>query len=1149
VLPPSPDRSEALPGLFSDLLAGLPSGVVAYRLEEPGEVGDLRVMYLNDAAAQLLRVEDTSLLLGHLVRDVDPLMDQNPAYPVLLRVIATGEGEDIGRVPIEDETIGHVVFAARAFPLPAPYVGVMFEDVTEQALLEERVSQQQEEFRTLAGATFEGVGLVADGRFVVVNEALSHLLGQPAEALVGRPADLDVGLPELPAELDDQRHAVEAELRRPDGGTLPVELRTRRVRFGGQDARAIVVRDITERVRALEALNRQALRFRAIFDATFQLIGLMRPDGTLVEANQTALEFGGLEADDVIGRPLWETYWWSHSPRAQKRVRDAVARAASGELVRYNERVRGANDTRVVIDFTLKPVFDGDEVVLLIPEGRDISDTIRAQRALRRQQRRTARILNAAGEGILGVNAEGVVTFVNEAARVLLDAPSDALVGRPHAEVFRPTDEAGAVPEELPMDRVLRRGRAEAGAEGYLSGPGGTRFPAEYVVTPLAEDGAKGAVIVFRDVTERRTAEAALRASEERYRTLVGALHEGVVLQGRDGAILASNLAAEQILGLTADQMAGRSSLDSRWRVITPDGEPLPGDQHPAMVALRTGEPVHDFVQGVHKPDGELRWILVNSSLIWGDDPSEPEAVVSTFYDITEQREAEEALRRSELRSRTTLSTLSEAVILSDAEGNLLEANPAARVLLDIPEDAYPNLLAEGGWDVFDEGGAPFPARDMPIAHVVRTGEPVRGVIQEVRFPDGRRMWVSVNAQPVADHPGAAPHAVVASVVDITERRRAEQALREREAQLRQAQQIAHVGDWYWEPASGTIEWSDELYRIFGHAPQAFAPTFEEYLSQVHPEDRESVREQIGEALAERRAYEVVHRILRPDGEVRHVYGRGEVIFDDRGEVSSFQGTAQDTTEQERNRQALQRYARELEGRNAELEQFAYVASHDLQEPLRMVSSFLQLLQRRYAGRLDDTADEYIGFAVDGAKRMQALIQDLLAYSRVGSRGKPFQRVDLARVMEDVLTDLGPAIRETEARVEVDGLPAIDADPTQMRQLLQNLVGNALKFRGPEPPVVHVRAMRGPAFGTGPGEWRISVNDNGIGIAPEHRERIFQIFQRLHTRDEYDGTGIGLAICKRIVERHGGRIWVDTADEGGAAFHFTLPRPRSASDA
>ena len=231
----------------------------------------------------------------------------------------------------------------------------------------------------------------------------------------------------------------------------------------------------------------------------------------------------------------------------------------------------------------------------------------------------------------------------------------------------------------------------------------------------------------------------------------------------------------------------------------------------------------------------------------------------------------------------------------------------------------------------------------------------------------------------------------------------------------------------------------------------------------------------------------------------------------------------------------LARKVDELARSNGDLEQFAYVASHDLQEPLRMVRAYTQLLGEKYKGRLDEDADKFIGYASEGALRMQVLIQDLLAFSRVGRKETAYTSVDCNAVMEEVRQTLTSAIEESGAVVTSASLPSVWADHTQMAQVFQNLVGNGIKFRGKEPPVVSVQAEKADQY------WLFNVSDNGIGIAPEYADNVFVVFQRLHARTEYPGNGIGLAICKKIVERYGGKIWVESRPGSGCSFKFTMP--------
>ncbi|MDD5459963.1 MAG: ATP-binding protein, partial [Phycisphaerae bacterium] len=245
---------------------------------------------------------------------------------------------------------------------------------------------------------------------------------------------------------------------------------------------------------------------------------------------------------------------------------------------------------------------------------------------------------------------------------------------------------------------------------------------------------------------------------------------------------------------------------------------------------------------------------------------------------------------------------------------------------------------------------------------------------------------------------------------------------------------------------------------------------------------------------------------------------------------------AMDITEKTQMENQLEKAVEDLQRSNDDLQQFAHVASHDLQEPLRMVTSYLQLLAKRYQGKLDKDADDFIGFAVDGAKRMQNLILALLQYSRVGSQAKPFAVCDMDKVAKNCIKDLEAAIEQNKAEVTYDKLPVITADITQMEQLLRNLINNALKYHAENvTPKIHV-GVREEEDG-----WTFSVKDNGIGIAPEFFNRIFVIFQRLHNRNEYSGSGIGLSVCKRVVERHGGKIWVKSTPGKGATFYFTIP--------
>jgi PAS domain S-box-containing protein len=345
---------------------------------------------------------------------------------------------------------------------------------------------------------------------------------------------------------------------------------------------------------------------------------------------------------------------------------------------------------------------------------------------------------------------------------------------------------------------------------------------------------------------------------------------------------------------------------------------------------------------------------------------------------------------------------------------------------------------------------------------------------------------------------------------------------------------------------------SKNVSQQVGYTEQDFLSDPDFWISHVHPEDRECILADLRDVI-NKDCFRREYRFLHKDGTYRWMHDEIRVSRDDYGKPVDLIGSWYDVTERKRTEDELKRYrehleelveerttalkktADELARSNADLKEFAYVVSHDLKEPLQVIRGFLTLLEKRYKDKLDEKAGELIRYTIDGAKRMQGLIKDLLEYSKVGTKGKELKPTDCSLILNKAISNLQASIVESGAKVTHTILPAVMADATQLSSLFQNLIGNAIKFRSAEAPKIHISAKRKGD------EWLFSVRDNGIGIDPEFADRIFNVFQRLQSSDEYPGTGIGLAICKKIVERHSGRIWVESQPGKGATFYFTIP--------
>jgi len=494
---------------------------------------------------------------------------------------------------------------------------------------------------------------------------------------------------------------------------------------------------------------------------------------------------------------------------------------------------------------------------------------------------------------------------------------------------------------------------------------------------------------------------------------------------------------------------------------------------------------------------------------------------------IEERKWTEELLQETRLFAESIVESIKEPLLVLDSELRVIRANRPFYGTFDLTSEATLNRF------IGDVGDGQWRRADLlrKFEAIVERDEPFENYEMSADFGGGGLRTVLLSARRI-EQKDRQTDLILLTMYDVTEQKAAQEKARLLAHGVESAADAIIMTD-----VHGTISYANPaMTRLTGLSA-------EEMLGQkpsIFKSGRHSEAEyrEMWETILSGKVWsgEVTNR--KKNGEDYDVLLTIAPVLDQNGKIEAFVSIQSDITELKRAREELVMRADELARSNAELEQFAYIASHDLQEPLRMVSSYCQLLQRRYQDKLDGDANDFIGFAVDGAMRMQKLIDDLLTYCRVGTKGNPFQVTDCARVVNRVLEDLKVSIEDCDAKIKTEKLPVTMADETQLAQVFQNLIANAVKFRKNDVPEISIGSRRRN------GEWVISVRDNGIGIETDYRQRIFTIFQRLHSKETYPGTGIGLAVCKKIVERHGGRIWVKSKPGKGATFNFTLPRVR-----
>jgi PAS domain S-box-containing protein len=613
------------------------------------------------------------------------------------------------------------------------------------------------------------------------------------------------------------------------------------------------------------------------------------------------------------------------------------------------------------------------------------------------------------------------------------------------------------------------------------------------------------------------------------YRGLLEAAPDAMVLVNAAGEIVLVNVQAEGQFGYRRDQLLGR-----KLTCIIPQGLP----EQPAADGPASGRCIE--VNGRRK-DGSVFPLELTLGQLTGPDGT---LVIAAIRNISVRRLAELQLAQMEGRYRGLLEAAPDAMVVVNLSGGIVLVNMQAEKRFGYRRD---ELLGQKVTSIIPHGFAERLIADElrsveeALAQQIGTGIELTG-----RRKDGSEFPLELMLSPLDGPDGIL---ITAAIRDITLRRTAERHLAQMEGRYRALLEAAPDAMVVVNQAGYVVLLNLQAEKQFGYyhgellgkrvkqiIPEGFA---ERLIADGLRSAEEALKQHIGLGL------ELTGR--RKDGSEFPL----ELMLSPLGSGAEVLVTAaiRDISVRRQAEELLLQKMRELNRSNEELGQFAYVASHDLQEPLRMVASYTTLLSRRYKGKLDSDADEFIAFAVDGASRMQRLIQDLLAYSRVGSGGKALAQTCSETALKRTLDILRGGIEDSGAIVTHDPLPVVMADETQLIQLFQNLVGNAIKYHRAGVPRVHISALREGGSHEGPREsglreagsrWLFSVRDNGLGIDPQYFERIFGMFQRLHKREEFEGTGIGLAICKKIVERHGGMISVESQPGEGSCFSFSL---------
>ncbi|WP_306056015.1 PAS domain-containing sensor histidine kinase [Natronococcus wangiae] len=993
-------------------------------------------------------------------------------------------------------------------------------------------------YRTLVGTIDDGVyQLDEDRNFVAVNDVIVETTGYAREELIGEHVSLilaDGDVSAIETEVSNRLEGnggeiatFELALQTAAGETVPCELRINPLTDDGDFRGTIgVARDLTKPKRRLETFESRETPYESVtgvLDEAGIGVFVLNDEFEVAWADETVEQYFGLDRSAIIGRDkralVDETI--KHKFDDSERVAETVL--ATYDDNSYVERFEcriSADDDRETrwLEHYSKPIESGRYAGGRIELYYDITDRKHSESALRESREEFHSLVDAIEEyAIFRLDPDGRVISWNTGARKIKGYDREEILGEHFSNFYTPEDRAAGVPERN-LETATERGSVED--EGWRVRADGSRFWANVTITPVwdADGTHRGYLKVTRDMTDRRERERELESELQR---ILGRISDAFYAVDDEFRFTLVNDRAEELLQHSEEELLG----EHLWDVF-----PSAAELDEVWDAFQTARDTQEATSYEVYYDTLEFWVEANLY------PSET-GISVYFRDVTERKEREQYLKdaKAQLEAATEAGAVGTWEWHIDEDRMVTDQSFAQTLGIDrdntregISFDQFVTAIHEDD-------------RERIRRRIEETIESCGEYQAEyrVRSADDEIRWVFARGHVECDEDGNA-ETFPGALTDITERKRAELEAEKQRNQLETLFRVLPVGVVVADEDGSLLRANDTAREIGGgnvfdpesvEAYEKYAAVWEDSGEPVDPEEWTVSRVLRGEEVTEPNIYE----ITALDGAQRVVMEHGMPVRDERGDVSRAVVTLTDITERREYQRKLEETVEQLEVSNERLEHFAYAASHDLQEPLRMVSTYLQLIENRYGDAFDEDGEEFLEFAIDGADRMRSMIDGLLEYSRIETQGSPLEPTDLENVFDDVLDDVQFRIEESGAEVEVEDLPRVTGDESQLRQLFQNLLHNAIEYSGDAPPKIRVDAERRG------GKWIISVHDEGIGIDPDKQDRVFEVFQRLHGRGEHEGMGIGLALSQRIVERHGGEIWVDSEPGEGSTFSFTLP--------